>query len=148
MGSSAGAGSGEFHVYRHLRRKEYARQKYIQIKSEQELLDEEFEKKLEGKIHSTILKIVIWTDYLGNKTKAEEKTAKKRAKRQKKKQKAKQPRMDKAPVEADASEDDDSGSENSQDINEKTTTEELIKEDGNDNDDNTKDIEAVNKSDV
>lgn len=30
MGSSAGAGSGEFHVYRHLRRKEYARQKQIQ----------------------------------------------------------------------------------------------------------------------
>lgn len=30
MGSSAGAGSGEFHVYRHLRRKEYARQKDIQ----------------------------------------------------------------------------------------------------------------------
>lgn len=32
MGSSAGAGSGEFHVYRHLRRKEYARQKFIQEK--------------------------------------------------------------------------------------------------------------------
>lgn len=30
MGSSAGAGSGEFHVYRHLRRKEYARLKQIQ----------------------------------------------------------------------------------------------------------------------
>lgn len=34
MGSSAGAGSGEFHVYRHLRRKEYARQKFIQEKGE------------------------------------------------------------------------------------------------------------------
>lgn len=37
MGSSAGAGSGEFHVYRHLRRKEYARQKFIQEKSEKVL---------------------------------------------------------------------------------------------------------------
>lgn len=35
MGSSAGAGSGEFHVYRHLRRKEFARQKQIQQKSKQ-----------------------------------------------------------------------------------------------------------------
>ena len=34
MGSSAGAGSGEFHVYRHLRRKEYARQKFIQQKGQ------------------------------------------------------------------------------------------------------------------
>lgn len=34
MGSSAGAGSGEFHVYRHLRRKEYARQKHIQLQAD------------------------------------------------------------------------------------------------------------------
>lgn len=37
MGSSAGAGSGEFHVYRHLRRKEYARQKFIQEKTKKVL---------------------------------------------------------------------------------------------------------------
>ncbi|XP_050351121.1 PRKR-interacting protein 1 homolog [Nymphalis io] len=72
MGSSAGAGSGEFHVYRHLRRKEYARQKFIQEKSEKEKLDDEYHRKIEE-----------------NKRIADEKTAKKRAKRLKKKQKAK-----------------------------------------------------------
>lgn len=72
MGSSAGAGSGEFHVYRHLRRKEYARQKFIQLKSEKEQLDEAYRSKLEE-----------------NKRKAEERTAKKRAKRLKKKEKMK-----------------------------------------------------------
>nr|XP_026499696.1 PRKR-interacting protein 1 homolog [Vanessa tameamea] len=72
MGSSAGAGSGEFHVYRHLRRKEYARQKFIQEKSEKEKLDDEYHRKIEE-----------------NKRLADEKTAKKRAKRLKKKQKAK-----------------------------------------------------------
>ncbi|XP_045477826.1 PRKR-interacting protein 1 homolog [Harmonia axyridis] len=73
MGSSAGAGSGEFHVYRHLRRKEYARQKYMQEKGERERLDEEYHKKLEE-----------------NRLLAEAKTAKKRAKRLKKKGKNKQ----------------------------------------------------------
>ncbi|KAK9297228.1 hypothetical protein QLX08_008966 [Tetragonisca angustula] len=73
MGSSAGAGSGEFHVYRHLRRKEYARQKFIQEKGHKELLDEEYHRKIEE-----------------NKRAAEEITAKKRAKRLKKKQKWKQ----------------------------------------------------------
>ncbi|PBC30793.1 PRKR-interacting protein 1 homolog [Apis cerana] len=73
MGSSAGAGSGEFHVYRHLRRKEYARQKFIQEKGHKELLDAEYHKKIEE-----------------NKRIAKEITAKKRAKRLKKKQKWKQ----------------------------------------------------------
>uniref|UniRef100_A0A182QKD6 PRKR-interacting protein 1 n=1 Tax=Anopheles farauti TaxID=69004 RepID=A0A182QKD6_9DIPT len=68
MGSSAGAGSGEFHVYRHLRRKEYARQKQIQEKSHAEQLNDAFQQKLEN-----------------NRKAAEERTAKKRNKRLKKK---------------------------------------------------------------
>jgi hypothetical protein len=70
MGSSAGAGSGEFHVYRHLRRKEYTRQKYIQEKARLEEMHKEHEDKMEAKRRAI-----------------EEKTAKKRAKRLKKKQK-------------------------------------------------------------
>lgn len=72
MGSSAGAGSGEFHVYRHLRRKEYSRQKNIQAMSAREQQDQEFQRKIEH-----------------NQRVAEEKTAKKRAKRLKKKERSK-----------------------------------------------------------
>ncbi|KYM78592.1 PRKR-interacting protein 1 like protein [Atta colombica] len=79
MGSSAGAGSGEFHVYRHLRRKEYARQKFIQEKAYKELLDDEYHQKLEE-----------------NRRLAEEATAKKRAKRLRKKQGRKQKKFMKA----------------------------------------------------
>ncbi|XP_035903329.1 PRKR-interacting protein 1 homolog [Anopheles stephensi] len=80
MGSSAGAGSGEFHVYRHLRRKEYARQKQIQEKSHAEQLDDAFQQKLEN-----------------NRKAAEERTAKKRAKRLKKKSKQKAQQRGKKP---------------------------------------------------
>ncbi|XP_040828781.1 PRKR-interacting protein 1 [Ochotona curzoniae] len=70
MGSSAGAGSGEFHVYRHLRRREYQRQDYMDAMAEKQRLDAEFQKRLEK-----------------NKIAAEEQTAKRRKKRQKLKEK-------------------------------------------------------------
>ncbi|KXJ15973.1 PRKR-interacting protein 1 [Exaiptasia diaphana] len=70
MGSSAGAGSGEFHVYRATRRRENNRTEYLEREAKQEAENEDYKKKLEE-----------------NKLKAEEKTAKKRAKRQRKKQK-------------------------------------------------------------
>lgn len=70
MGSSAGAGSGEFHVYRATRRREYNRVAYIDRMAEQNELNESYHKKLEE-----------------NKAQADEKTAKKRAKRLRRKQK-------------------------------------------------------------
>ncbi|XP_037091450.1 PRKR-interacting protein 1 homolog isoform X1 [Pollicipes pollicipes] len=80
MGSSAGAGSGEFHVYRHIRRRENARQKFIAEEADKEDKDIAYQKKMEDN--------KVWT---------EERTAKKRAKRQKKKarqqSKGKRPRV-------------------------------------------------------
>lgn len=76
MGSGAGAGSGDFHLYRNLRRKENTRLKAIEEKGQKELLDEEFQKKRENA-----------------KRMAEEATAKKRAKRLKKKEKMKQKKL-------------------------------------------------------
>lgn len=73
MGSSAGAGSGEFHVYRHLRRKEISRLKEMEKSAVVDELDAQFKNKLEE-----------------TKRKAEERTMKKRAKREKKKEKSKE----------------------------------------------------------
>ncbi|CAG0886286.1 unnamed protein product [Darwinula stevensoni] len=73
MGSSAGAGSGEFHIYRHIRRREYARQDFIKHKAVKEEMDEKYHEKLEE-----------------NQRLAEERTAKRRAKRLKKKEKMKE----------------------------------------------------------
>ncbi|XP_029966232.1 PRKR-interacting protein 1 homolog [Salarias fasciatus] len=70
MGSSAGAGSGEFHVYRHLRRREYQRQDFLDKMSEKQDRDQRYLHKVEE-----------------NKQAAEERTAKRRKKREKLKQK-------------------------------------------------------------
>ncbi|XP_063060126.1 PRKR-interacting protein 1 homolog [Engraulis encrasicolus] len=70
MGSSAGAGSGEFHVYRHLRRREYQRQDHLDRMSEKQKQDEDYLDKIEE-----------------NKQAAEDRTAKRRKKRDKLKQK-------------------------------------------------------------
>ncbi|XP_043201830.1 PRKR-interacting protein 1 homolog [Amphibalanus amphitrite] len=102
MGSSAGAGSGEFHVYRHIRRRENARLKYIAEEAAKEDKDEEYQRKLEE-----------------NRKLSEQRTAKKRAKRQKKKARQqgreKRPKVApasaSAPAEGSESDDDESGSE-------------------------------------
>lgn len=78
MGSSAGAGSGEFHVYRHIRRREYARQEFLQNCKEKDDLDRDYHIRLEN-----------------NKIEVEMKAAKNRAKRQRKKEKQKAKRQKK-----------------------------------------------------
>nr|XP_057927106.1 PRKR-interacting protein 1 homolog [Doryrhamphus excisus] len=70
MGSSAGAGSGEFHVYRHLRRREYQRQDFLDKMSSKQRKEQAYLDKVEQ-----------------NKMDAEERTAKRRKKREKMKQK-------------------------------------------------------------
>ncbi|KAH9930379.1 DUF1168-domain-containing protein [Amylocystis lapponica] len=72
QGSSAGAGSGEFHVYKASRRREYERLKLMDEKAQKEAEVTEFERKKREREEQ-----------------AEVKTAKNRAKRQKKKDRAK-----------------------------------------------------------
>uniref|UniRef100_A0A8D2ZT87 PRKR-interacting protein 1 n=1 Tax=Scophthalmus maximus TaxID=52904 RepID=A0A8D2ZT87_SCOMX len=98
MGSSAGAGSGEFHVYRHLRRREYQRQDFLD--------------KMAGKFDKDL-------EYLDkvelNKEAADERTAKRRKKREKLKRKkllAKKAKLEsKNKKEGDAEESSDSSEE-------------------------------------
>uniref|UniRef100_A0A8C5NGR2 PRKR interacting protein 1 n=1 Tax=Gouania willdenowi TaxID=441366 RepID=A0A8C5NGR2_GOUWI len=70
MGSSAGAGSGEFHVYRHLRRREYQRQDFLDKMSAKHQKDLKYLDKVEQ-----------------NKEDADKRTAKRKKKREKLKQK-------------------------------------------------------------
>ncbi|NP_001290899.1 PRKR-interacting protein 1 homolog [Esox lucius] len=69
MGSSAGAGSGEFHVYRHLRRREYQRQDFLDKMTEKQKMDLEYIDKVAQ-----------------NQQAADERTAKRKKKREKLKQ--------------------------------------------------------------
>ncbi|KAI1231910.1 hypothetical protein IHE44_0007551 [Lamprotornis superbus] len=113
MGSSAGAGSGEFHVYRHLRRREYQRQDFMDAMAEKQRLDEEFQKKLER-----------------NKMIAEEQTAKRRRKRQKLKEKklqAKKNKLEQKKQEKEPGQSQEQGS--SEDDDEEDSKEEEEKED-------------------
>ena len=47
MGSSADAGSGEFHVYRHIHRRECVQQDYLDRQAEKTIKDQEFQESLE-----------------------------------------------------------------------------------------------------
>lgn len=109
MGSSAGAGSGEFHVYRHLRRKEYARQKNIKMKSEKERLDDEFQNRMED-----------------NQKKADDKTSKKRAKRLKRKMKMKDVKKPKTEEKKDSNSEDESDSEEETETNDITESSDIV----------------------
>ncbi|XP_067667963.1 PRKR-interacting protein 1 homolog [Haliotis asinina] len=90
-GSSAGAGSGDFHVYRGVRRREYARQKFITEKAKKDKKDLDYQKRVED-----------------NKRAADDRTAKKRAKRLKKKakQKTKKAKQEEKKAESDESEEE------------------------------------------
>lgn len=78
QGSSAGAGSGEFHVYKASRRREYERLKLMDEQALKEVEEREFERKRQG-----------WEEQ------ANAKTEKNRAKRMKKKGRAKGKETDK-----------------------------------------------------
>merc|ERR1712243_434174 len=73
MGSSAGAGSGEFHLYRKMRRKDQEREEVLSHRRHRDDANVAFQEKLKD-----------------NDAEAEERTAKKRLKRQKEKARKKQ----------------------------------------------------------
>jgi len=79
MGSSAGAGSGEFHLYRQMRRKEQNRLKILGARQDRNDLNDAFHQKLEE-----------------NQKQADQKTEKKRKKRQRNKKNKKGAKKDEA----------------------------------------------------
>ncbi|XP_026174842.1 PRKR-interacting protein 1 homolog [Mastacembelus armatus] len=99
MGSSAGAGSGEFHVYRHLRRREYQRQDFLDTMAAKQEKDLDYLDKVEQ-----------------NKKAAEDRTAKRRKKREKLKQKKLLAK--KAKLEAQSEKDADKSSDSSEEEDE------------------------------
>ncbi|KAI4801807.1 PRKR-interacting protein 1 homolog [Gymnodraco acuticeps] len=96
MGSSAGAGSGEFHVYRHLRRREYQRQDFLDKISEKVNEDIEYLDKVEL-----------------NKQAADDRTAKRRKKREKLKRKMRMAKMAKLESKNKGEDDAEKSSESS-----------------------------------
>ncbi|KAF9350975.1 hypothetical protein BGX34_000890 [Mortierella sp. NVP85] len=98
QGSSAGAGSGEFHVYRAGRRREYARLRNMELESKEEREQREYEEKVQEK-----------------RAQDDEKTEKNRAKRQRRKQRAANNKLSKRKAEDrsdDENEDEDGQEEN------------------------------------
>jgi len=77
MGSSAGAGSGEFHVYRAIRKRTMQREEFLTKNKEESEVQKEFNKRVDE-----------------NREKEDAKTAKKRLKRQKQKANKKKPKQE------------------------------------------------------
>ena len=126
MGSSAGAGSGEFHVYRQIRRKEMLRQKVLTGRKEKDDLNDAYHQKLAE-----------------NQRLADEKTAKKRAKRQKKKQnskKRKETKKKESSSESEASETEDGDEEGAE-----KSVDQTEKKEDNEQDETKADVEEEKK---
>nr|VZI23351.1 unnamed protein product [Spirometra erinaceieuropaei] len=89
-GSAAGVGSGDFHIYRGLRRREYARLEFIEEQKKQQAADEEFQRLREERIKEF-----------------EARTAKKRQRRQKKKERRKRKKGEKKAEQSEGSDETD-----------------------------------------
>lgn len=112
MGSSAGAGSGEFHVYRHLRRREYQRQDFLDKMADKQDADVKYLDKVEQ-----------------NKQDADERTAKRRKKREKLKQKKLMAKKAKVKAKNKKEDDADKSSDSSEEEKEEEEEEEEERED-------------------